>query len=130
MKKLLLLFPLIFVFAFVSNAQTSTSKGVVSVAPKKFQHLAESGRFPIIDIRTAKEFDEGHIKGAINIDFYKKTFFINMEKYMNKPFLIYSRSGNRTARAMKKLNEIGYKEGYELKGGIIAWKRLGFNLLK
>ena len=122
--------PLLLGFVFYSNAQSADSKGVVSIAAKKFKNMAETGRYPIIDIRTAREFDEGHIKGAINIDFYKKSFYGKMAEYKNKPFLFYCRSGNRTSHALKKFNQMGFKEAYELKDGIIAWKRADFNLIQ
>ena len=130
MKKLLLLLPLLFGFVFYSNAQSASSKGVVSISAKKFKNMAESGRYPIIDIRTAREFDEGHIKGAININFYEKTFYGRMAEYKDKPFLFYCRSGNRTSLAMKKFKQMGFKEAYELKDGIIAWNREAFNLIQ
>ncbi len=129
MKKILLLLPLLLGFMFNINAQSASSKGVVAITAKKFKNMAESGRYPIIDIRTAREFDEGHIKGAINIDFYKKTFYGKMMEYKNKPFLFYCRSGNRTTHALKKFNQMGFKEAYELKDGIIAWKRAGLILI-
>ncbi len=130
MKKLLLLLPLLFGFVFVSNAQSADAKGAVPISAKKFKNMADSGRFPIIDIRTAREFEEGHIKGAINIDFYKKTFYGKMSEYKDKPFLFYCRSGNRTTHALKKFNQMGFKEAYELKDGIIAWKRAGLILIQ
>lgn len=130
MKKFMLLLLLAFGFNLGVNAQAANSKGVVAIPAEKFKKMAESGRYTIIDIRTPREFAEGHIKGAINIDFYKKTFYSKMDAYKNKAFLYYCRSGNRTGQAMRKFNQMNFKEGYDLQHGIISWKRAGFKFVK
>ncbi len=76
----------------------------------------------ILDVRTADEFQEGHIKDALNIDFYQSDF---MEKALatlpkDRTIAIYCRSGKRSANAASKLSAKGYKL-VNLKGGIIAW---------
>jgi rhodanese-related sulfurtransferase len=126
MKKFLFLLAVILGVGMNLNAQSTTAKGVITISAKNFKTMADSGKYPIIDIRTAREFEAGHIKGAINIDFYKKEFYMKMSEYKNKPFIYYCRSGNRTGQAQRKFNELKYKEGYELGRGIISWKRDGF----
>ncbi len=115
---------------FNSSAQTQSASGVITISAQDFKQKAVSGKYPIVDIRTAREFDAGHIKGAINIDFYKKDFYSKMEAYKNKPFIYYCRSGNRTGQAKRKFNQLKYKEGYELTHGIISWKRAGYGFVK
>ena len=118
-------------FAFSVKAQFQTaSKGVVTIPAMEFKKKADSGNYIIIDIRTPREYAAAHIKGAINIDFYKKDFYKKMSEYKNKPFIYYCRSGNRTGHARKRFNQMGFKEGYELGHGIIAWKRAGFGFVK
>ncbi|HHH53397.1 MAG TPA: rhodanese-like domain-containing protein [Bacteroidetes bacterium] len=128
MSKLLYLIPFMFLFIVVGKSQSSNTQKVVAISAEKFKNMAETGRYPIIDIRTAREFEAGHIKGAINIDFYKKSFYGEMQKYKDKPFLFYCRSGNRTGHALRKFREMGFKEAYELDKGIIVWKRLNYSL--
>ncbi len=130
MKNLLILFALMLGLNFSSNAQTQSATGVKTISAQEFKQKADSGKYPTIDIRTAREFEAGHIKGAINIDFYKKDFYSKMEAYKNKPFIYYCRSGNRTGQAKRKFNQMKFKEGYELMRGIISWKRAGFGFVK
>jgi len=130
MKKLFLLLVAFVGFSFSSSAQTQDSGDVKTISAEEFKQKADSGKYTIIDIRTPREFEAGHIKGAINIDFYKKSFFSKMEKYKNKAFLYYCRSGNRTGQAKRKFNQMGFKEGYELDRGIISWKRAGYGFVK
>ena len=130
MKNLLLIFFALIGVNYSSIAQTQISSGVITVSAQEFKKKAESGNYTIIDIRTPREFDAGFIEGAINIDFYKKDFYDKMEKYKNKPFLYYCRSGNRTGQAKRKFIKMGFEEGYELGRGIISWKRAGFGFVK
>ena len=54
----------------------------------------------IVDVRTPAEFREGHIAGAVNMDFFGASFdsqILTLPK--DKPILLYCRSGNRSAGA-------------------------------
>lgn len=87
--------------------------------------IADSG-VVVLDVRTAAEFAEGHIPGAILID-QGLSDFVEKAKAtlpMDKKIAIYCRSGRRSANAAGKLGDIGYK-CVNLKGGIIAWKEAG-----
>ena len=130
MKNLFLVLIVFVGFSYSSSAQTQSAAGVKTISAQEFKQKADSGKYTIIDIRTPREFAAGHIKGAINIDFYKKSFYGKMEKYKNKAFLYYCRSGNRTGQAKRKFNQMGFEEGYELNRGIISWKRAGFGFVK
>ena len=77
----------------------------------------------LLDVRTAKEFDEGHLQNALNID-VKQSGFVEKAKSMlpaDKTIAVYCRSGKRSALAAGGLTKEGYKV-VNLKGGIIAWK--------
>ncbi len=87
--------------------------------------IADSG-VVILDVRTAAEFAEWHIQGAILID-QGQSDFVEKAKAtlpMDKKIAIYCRSGRRSANAAGRLADIGYK-CVNLKGGIIAWKDAG-----
>ena len=85
----------------------------------------------IIDIRTPREFSQGYIEGAININYYDKTFLEQIAKLdKNKPIYIYCRSGSRTSSASKKLSKLGFTEVNDLEGGIITWARNHYKIVK
>ena len=77
----------------------------------------------LIDVRTFEEYSGGHIKGAVNVDYYKENFFNsyfeNIDK--NKPLYIYCRSGNRSRRTSDKLINQGFLKIYDLKDGYVSW---------
>ena len=87
--------------------------------------IADSG-VVILDVRTAAEFAEGHIQGAILINQGQSDFVEKAKSALpiDKKIAIYCRSGRRSANAAGKLADIGYK-CVNLKGGIIAWKDAG-----
>lgn len=73
----------------------------------------------IVDSRTPNEYDFLHIEGAINIDFNNPDWKKHLSKLdKNKPVYIYCLSGSRSSDMMKALQEEGYKEVYNLGGGL------------
>jgi len=74
----------------------------------------------LIDTRSAKEFDKGHIKGAINIDVYQ--IYRKMSEIpKDKKLVLYCRSGARASRALRILSHNGYDQLYHLDGDMNAW---------
>lgn len=77
----------------------------------------------VFDVRTTEEFNLGHIKGSINIDFYDEKLFVNFFEKVNKtkPIYIYCRSGNRSKKSSEILKKIGFVKVYDLLGGYKNW---------
>jgi rhodanese-related sulfurtransferase len=77
----------------------------------------------LFDVRTMAEFNSGHLKGSVNIDFYDEKLF---DKFFNKveksePIYIYCRSGNRSQKSSEQLKELGFVKIYDLEGGYKNW---------
>lgn len=81
----------------------------------------------LLDVRTAKEFQSGHLKNALQADWLKKAEFADRVKYLDKskPVLVYCASGIRSGAAAKWLHENGFTNVQNLSGGITAWKMDG-----
>ena len=88
-----------------------------------FAILVADSNVVVLDVRTAAEFAEGHIQGAILLDQGQSDFIEKVKTTLpiDKKIAIYCRSGRRSANAAGKLGDVGYK-CVNLKGGIIAWK--------
>lgn len=73
----------------------------------------------LIDVRSRREFRENHLNGAINIPLpdIKKNIEKNIKNKTRK-VLVYCQSGIRSARAVEIMEDLGYTEVYNLKGGI------------
>lgn len=78
----------------------------------------------ILDVRTEEEVDEGYIPQAKNIDIYKGQGFINEVEKLDKSkhYYIYCRSGKRSSQACTLLDQMGFKETYNLLGGFSEWE--------
>lgn len=78
----------------------------------------------ILDVRTLDEVEEGYIPGAINIDIYMGQKFLNeLEKLdKSKNFYVYCRTGNRSGQACTLMENMGFKNAYNLMGGITEWE--------
>ena len=78
--------------------------------------------FVIIDVRTSEEFAEGHIEEAINIDFRSENFRDEINKLdKDKTYLVYCRSGRRSADALDIMKELNFTKIYHMYGGILEW---------
>lgn len=98
----------------------------ISILDKQAYAKAIAGKkVQLVDVRTAREYAAGHIKGAANIDFFHfKTFESAFDTYdRSKPVYLYCQSGNRSQKAARRLLAMGFEEIYDLSGGYAAWKR-------
>ena len=70
-----------------------------------------------------QEFNSGHLKGSVNIDFYDEKLFDKFFKKVEKsePIYIYCRSGNRSQKSSEKLKKLGFVKIYDLEGGYKNW---------
>lgn len=80
----------------------------------------------LIDVRTREEFSSGAIsKKAKNISITSFNFNDEIQKLdKNATYVVYCRSGNRSAAACKVMMNLGFKNVSNLNGGIIAWGRV------
>ena len=78
------------------------------------------------DVRTAAEYEEGHIQGAINIDVKQENFIETAKATLpsDKIIAVYRRGGRRSVTAAEKLVAENYKV-INLDGGIMDWKDAG-----
>ena len=73
----------------------------------------------IIDVRNKREYDESHIGGSINVPEYKiDENFVRIVPNKNKEIVLYCSSGFRSTNAYKKLKKMGYKNVWNLYGGL------------
>ncbi|MDB0043127.1 rhodanese-like domain-containing protein [Flavobacteriaceae bacterium] len=92
-----------------------------------FKNQINNDNVLLFDIRTMDEFNSGHLKGSINIDFYEEKLFDKFFKKVNKskPIYIYCRSGNRSKKSFEKLKKLGFVKVFDLEGGYKNWIKKG-----
>ncbi len=94
--------------------------GIKQLSPKE---LDQKKGMMLLDVRTDKEYEQGHIPGAVHIPLSDVGDRIKKLK-KDKELVVYCQNGNRSIWAIKRLMGMGYKNLYNLKGGYSAWKRI------
>jgi rhodanese-related sulfurtransferase len=94
--------------------------GIKQITPKE---LDQKKGMMLIDVRTDKEFERGHIPGAAHVPLAEVGDRIKKIK-KDKELVVYCQNGNRSIWAIKRLMGMGYKNLTNLKGGYNAWKRI------
>ena len=118
-------------FTVACLAESPASKpGAEASAPKitpaEFEKLAADKVNVILDVRTPKEFAEGHIAGAVNVDYRSKEFSAKVADLdKGKTYLVYCAVGGRSTGACEKLGKMDFPHLYNLEGGIGRWQREG-----
>ncbi len=73
--------------------------------------MAEQNKIVILDVRTAEEFQETHVTGAQNIDWFNPKFKDIVAKFdKNAVYKLYCRSGNRSGQATSLMQSMGFKQ--------------------
>jgi len=78
----------------------------------------------ILDVRTNNEFQQGHIKGAININYLEDDFWDQVTQLdLDKIILVYCRSGRRSIRACTLMRNGGFDNNhvFNLDQGFAEW---------
>ena len=105
------------------GSENKTTNKIVILDKTAYADAILKGGVQLVDVRTPKEYDDGHIRNAVNIDYYNTQEFLkSFEKLKrDKPLYIYCRSGARSLKAAQKLVDMGFMEIYDLKGGYMRW---------
>ncbi len=120
MKNIILTATLVMLSFFKGNAQEVNAKELVD--PVAFEKQITAKKVQLIDVRTPKEYQEGTIFNAININFLGDDFDTKITKLdVTQPVYIFCQSGKRSAAAAKKMQDAGFQV-IELVGGYKAWK--------
>lgn len=95
------------------------------------QIINEKPELQVLDVRTPREFDEGHLDGAINIDYHAGDFAERVKLLdPDLVYLVHCRSGVRSGKALSILRGAGLNRLVHLDGGINAWLTQGLPTVK
>jgi phage shock protein E len=115
---------------YMSNQNGSAPAPKVhrTLTPQVYQEDFATRQHVLLDVRTAEEFNSGHIPGATNIA------LPDLPQQMNtlpkdQPIVLYCRSGARSSSAASMLVEAGFEDVHDL-GGIIRWQQQGHPVTK
>ncbi len=122
---------ILLVIGLVSCQQNSGNAQSVIINPDSLKTMLKNNPGILIDVRTPEEFAEGHIAGAINIDFRDENFEKGIDSLKKDvTYEVYCRSGKRSAAAADMMTKKGFKKVYDLEGGILGWEEKGYETVK
>ncbi len=114
----------VFFFAFKGVKQGSCFQNVGVDGFSSQMQDAKEKEVVIIDVRTPGEVAQGAIKGAVNININDRNFLERIKALdPDKTYLVYCRSGARSARACTIMCNNGFQKLFNLQGGYMAWSR-------
>ena len=121
MKKLTLILGL----AFCSHILADVELIDASALKKRIENPGY--RLILLDVRTVKEYQSGHIKDSINIPHDQLIQNIDvLDQYRNQPIVVFCRSGRRAQLVIDALIQNKFDQIVDLEGDMLAWKTSGF----
>ena len=113
----------------------NSKQSFMSISPIAGRAMIEKNKnnpdFIILDVRTPGEYASEHIDGAMNLDYYSKSFRTNLNQLdKSKTYLIYCHSGRRSGLTLDMMRDLGFSGAYDIAGGMAAWKAKGLSYLK
>lgn len=104
------------------NAQ----KGSSIDSKEAYGLIKADSNIAILDVRTAKEFADGHVAGAVNIDVNQTDFAQKIDQLdRSKTYIVYCRSGRRSSKAVGIMATKGFKNLYNVSDGFVGWNKNG-----
>lgn len=114
---------LLFMAALIGGCGADTGVRVVS-PDSAFETIFEDKPedLVVLDVRTFGEFQPQRLPDAVLIDFYRADFAEQVaELDRDVPYLMYCRTGNRSGMARELMEELGFTDVSDIRGGIVAW---------
>jgi len=107
----------------------STTASVTTVGAERLVEVAETGDATVIDVRTPEEFAAGHVEGALNINVESPTFADEIAALpKDETYVVYCRSGNRSAAAAIQMADAGFTDLYDVDAGLATLAEAGVAL--
>jgi rhodanese-related sulfurtransferase len=113
-----------FAFFISISAHAADAKNITVDQAEKV--IKSDANVVVLDVRTPKEFQAGHIKGATNINFMDKEFAKKMESLdKSKTYVIHCQGGGRSWRACEQIKTMDFKNMLHMNEGFGAWEKAG-----
>lgn len=118
--KLRFLLPAIMLFLASFSVVTAQKTQLNSTGIKEV--LKKNKSIVVLDVRTAEEFVDGHLKGAQNIDIRQSDAYSKLDKLNPKTtYLVYCRTNHRSGMAVDYMMQKGFKSVYQMMDGFPGW---------
>ena len=126
LRGIIILLVLMVMYSYSASAQPV----VENVSSREMKKAIESeAGVVVLDVRQPTEVVVGKIPGAENIDIRQDEFWLKFKELnREKKYYVYCDNGGRSTSAARVMKQMGFKNVYNLLGGIEAWKSEGYNV--
>lgn len=94
-----------------------------AVSPADAVRLMNGGAV-LVDVRSPNQFKDGHVSGARNVPGDQVAAGAPaLDKFKDKTVIVCCENGITSGAAARKLTELGFKDVYNLRGGLSAWRQ-------
>ena len=113
---------------FTACTGVAQKEGTINktINPTEFEQKLKQSEIQLIDVRTPEEYADGGITGSVNLNYNSADFEQRIGQLdKNKTVLVYCLSGGRSGKAANQMNSMGFKEVYNMQGGLVQWRSEG-----
>jgi rhodanese-related sulfurtransferase len=128
-RKHVLIISLLLAIAVPSFGQSSDAIATITAESLNAKLRAKGDKPLVVDVREAEEFEAGHIAGAMLAPLTTVDKAV-ADVAKDREIALVCRSGRRSALAYRRLAELGYTRLLNLEGGMLAWEKLGYEVVK
>lgn len=112
----------LFVVLLILFALNELNKGGRRLSSGELTTLVNRDQGVVLDIRSKKDFDAGHIVGALHMPYEKlATRMVELEKHKEKTIIVVCAMGQTAGAACGQLKKAGYTVA-KLSGGMASWR--------
>ncbi len=112
----------ILIFSIIFSCSLINNESINQMNSDELIDFIELNDAVLVDVRTEDEYNSGYIESSLNIDYFSNDFSLNVDKLdKSTPIILYCRSGKRSSMSANKISKLGFKEIYNLEGGILEW---------
>ena len=112
-----------------SEIQQRLSK-VKAVSPAEATRLLNHENAIMIDMRSDKDYRDGHIVNAVQMSDGKGDIPATLNKHRERPVIVYCQRGQQSTAVCNSLSKQGFESVYNLQGGVLAWQKAELPLSK
>jgi rhodanese-related sulfurtransferase len=116
---------------FIIWKNRQSASGFLQIDAAEASDMLKNPATAVLDVRTPQEFLKGHIRGAVLVPLADLAGRMSeLAMFKERPVLVYCLAGGRSARACRQLLRHGFTRLSNLNGGIAAWQREGYEIVR
>jgi rhodanese-related sulfurtransferase len=121
----------LFVILLVLFIRNEMQRGGKTLSPQELVNLVNRENALVVDVREPKEYEAGHIVGAVNIPYAQLERRVGeLTKHKSKPIAVVCRMGQNAGAAGALLRKHGFERIARLSGGMAEWRNQNLPVIK